>query len=98
MVVGGALAAGGSIYAANKAASSQKAAMAQASEQATTQAAADKAANERLINSANQKQANFGEMLQRNLSSGLGGVGSTMLTGPSGAQPTLLGRATLLGA
>lgn len=99
IVAGSALAAGASIYSASKTASAQKAAMKQAGVQAQTQAADDKAANERLINSANQSRANFSGMMQTNLAAGLGGVGSTMLTGPGGSNPSasLLGRATLLG-
>lgn len=99
MVAGSALAAGASIYSANKQAKSQKAAMKSAEQQARTQAADDKAANERLINSANRKQGDFTSMIGANMQAGQGGVGSTMLTGAGGASPTnsLLGRATLLG-
>jgi hypothetical protein len=99
VVAGSAIAAGASIYSANKAASSQKKAMQQAQTQALKQAADDKAANERLINSANRKQSDFATMIQQNLGLGGSGVGSTMLTGPGGStpEPTLLGRATLLG-
>lgn len=99
MVAGSVIAAGASIYSADKAAGSQKKAMQQSAMQAQTQAADDKAANERLINSANSKKADFAGMLASNLQQGSGGIGSTMLTGAGGAPPgsTMLGRATLLG-
>lgn len=99
IVAGSALAAGASIYSANKAASAQKKAMKSAEQQAQTQAADDKAANERMINAANRKQSDFATMFAMNQNAGMGGVGSTMLTGPGGSSPaqTLLGRATLLG-
>jgi hypothetical protein len=99
IVAGAGLAAGASVYSANKATKSQKEAMKSAEAQATKQAADDKAANERLINSANRKRSDFAGMLASNLMAGQGGVGSTMLTGPGGSTPnnSLLGRATLLG-
>lgn len=99
MVGTAAIAAGASIYSANKAASAQKAAMKQAEQQALKQAADDKAANERLINSANRKRSDFASMIAQNMGAGGSGVGSTMLTGPGGSNPnaTSLGRATLLG-
>jgi hypothetical protein len=99
MVAAAALAAGGSVYAANKAANSQKKAMNAAQVQAEKQAAGDKAANERAINAANRKTASFGDFTQQNLAASLGGAGSTMLTGPGGASPpsSLLGTPTLLG-
>lgn len=100
MVAAAAVAAGGSIYAANKTASSQRKATDAAAQQAEKQAAADKAANDRLLNRANQKTANFGDFTSMNAMQNMGGVGSTMLTGPGGANPnsTMLGYSTLLGS
>jgi hypothetical protein len=99
MVATAAIGAGASIYSANKAANAQKAAMNQSAQLATQQAAAEKAANERLLNNANKKQGDYATMALTNRGAMSGGVGSTMLTGPGGAPATnsILGRATLLG-
>jgi hypothetical protein len=95
----GILGAGASVYSANKAAKSQKKAMKQAEQQALKSAADEKALNERSINAANRKRADFATMFSMNQAAGSAGVGSTMLTGPGGSKPTnsLLGRTTLLG-
>lgn len=99
IVAGAALAGGASIYSANKAAKSQKKAMRAAEQQALKQAAFEKAAGERALNAANRKRSDFSSMYRMNSAQNSAGIGSTMLTGPGGANPSasILGRATLLG-
>lgn len=52
------------------------------------------------FNRANQKKPNVQGIMDQNKAAGMGGAGSTMLTGPMGIDPTLLtlGRNTLLGS
>lgn len=83
------------MYAAKKGAKAQK----RAAAEAKADAIQTKAANERAVNAANQKQPNLGSLFLSNRNANSGGVGSTMLTGPGGAKigSSLLGKATLLG-
>ena len=76
--------------------SDQRAAEQRAAQQAREQAA--KA--ERDFNRLNQKKPNLASMLDGNAAYAAGGVGSTMLTGPQGADMSgmRLGRTSLLGA
>lgn len=92
----------GTAYAANQmktqeeALNRQNAAQQQAKQQAEKVAAdADMA-----FNRANQKKPNVQSIMDSNKAAGMGGAGSTMLTGPLGIDPTLLtlGRNTLLGS
>lgn len=88
---------------APKAAKEQQKAASKAQEKAASQAAqvakdqADKADQD--FNRANQKRPNAGVMQAANTQAALAGGQSTMLTGPSGVDPTALplGRNTLLG-
>lgn len=86
---------GASIIGASKARKQQQ----QAMMQAERQAAETKAQNERAINRANQKSPDLAAIFGFNKVGQGGGVGSTMLTGPSGvpAGTMSLGRNTLLG-
>lgn len=80
---------------AKKANALQKQTMEQADRQARqTAAQADQA-----FNKANQKAPNVMGILAANETAGKAGLSSTMLTGPTGIDPSalLLGRATLLG-
>jgi hypothetical protein len=73
----------------------QKEAQAQARDQASKTAKAADEAN----NKANQKRANSSALLSSNQMAAKGGQSGTMLTGPSGVDPTALqlGKTTLLG-
>ena len=95
MLASSLISTGVGIIQGNKAVSAQRAATAQAEKQA----AETKAANERAINAANQKQPDIAAIIGANRASQGGGVGSTMLTGPGGVPTgTLsLGKNTLLG-
>ena len=86
---------GASIYQGAKAAKAQKKAAAAATVQAT--AAAGEA--DRARNQANQKSPDLAGIYGANASANRFGVGSTMLTGPSGVDSSMLtlGRNTILG-
>ena len=78
-----------------KAQSAQRDAQAQAQRNATVQAAqADQA-----MNRANGKKPNVQGLLSENAMAAKGGIGGTMLTGPTGVDPNALqlGKSTLLG-
>jgi len=89
------VATGAGIYQASESAAAQSRAAAQAEKNA----ADTKAANERAINAANQKSPDLAAIAATNRSLASGGVGSTMLTGPTGvaAGSLDLGKNTLLG-
>lgn len=68
--------------------------------QAEQQALSTERKNEVAQNAANMKTPDIASILSRAANSGKQGVSSTMLTGPSGIDPTSLnlGRSTLLGS
>lgn len=84
-----------SIYQGNKAASAQK----DATDQATKSAKATADAATEANNRANQKKPDAAALLAGNQAAGKGGASGTMLTGPSGVDPSALqlGKTTLLG-
>lgn len=86
---------GYSIYSGERNASAQSNAQNQAKQQAQQTADASDQANNR----ANQKSPDENGLLAANQASGKNGVGGTMLTGPTGIDPSLLqlGKSTLLG-
>ena len=69
----------------------------QQAKQAAEKTAADA---DMAFNRANQKKPNVQSIMDQNKAAGMGGAGSTMLTGPLGIDPTMLtlGRNTLLGS
>lgn len=71
----------------------------QASDRAQANAKAAGEQQTREVNAANAKAPDVNALLAAQQASGKGGPGSTMLTGPSGVDPSLLtlGRNTLLG-
>lgn len=71
-----------------------------ASDRATQIAAKQSAQAEEDMNRANVKRPNTSAILAANEQAAKGGIGSTMLTGPSGIDlgASLLGRNTLLGS
>jgi hypothetical protein len=86
---------GAAIYQGSESAAAQS----RAADQAAKNAADTKAANERAINAANQKSPDLAAIAASNKALASGGVGSTMLTGPTGvaAGSLDLGKNTLLG-
>jgi hypothetical protein len=83
------------VYSGEKAKSAQKTAIAEAKQnQAKSELAADQA-----MNRANPKKPNTNAALDQIAQSAKGGPSGTMLTGPTGVDPTSLnlGRSTLLG-
>jgi hypothetical protein len=70
-----------------------------AAAQATANAKKTASAAERDTNAANAKAPDVASLLSGNQQAATGGAGSTMLTGPSGVDPTALtlGKNTLLG-
>ncbi|NVO06349.1 MAG: hypothetical protein HXX19_10665 [Rhodoferax sp.] len=84
------------IDAGNKAVDAQK----QANKIATANATAQADASDQANNRANAKQPDLAGLYSANQQAAKGGVSSTMLTGPTGIDPTalMLGRNTLLGA
>lgn len=82
-------------YTSNKASKRQQGAQREAVAQAEKQAAQA----EREFNRANAKKPNVGAIVAGNQQAGLAGQAGTMLTGPTGIDPTKLelGRNTLLG-
>lgn len=84
-----------SVYNGERAAKEQEGAMKRAQDSAKSQAdAADQA-----MNKANPKRPDVGALLAGNALAAKGGVGGTMLTGPTGVDPAglTLGKSTLLG-
>lgn len=90
-LAGGAAAA----YSANKQAGAQR----DATNQANANAKKTADAAEQATNKANQKSPDSDALLSANLTAGQTGQSSTMLTGPTGVDPSLLtlGKTTLLG-
>lgn len=90
------LGAGASVYSANKASKSAKAANQQNERLAASQAQA----SETQFNKANQKAPDIAAMMSRNQDAMKGGIGTTFLTGAQGVAPSALtlGKSTLLGA
>lgn len=94
VIAGAALAGGGLAYAgASKQASATKVAARQAESSAQRQAQRAETA----FNKANQKTPNVAALMDANAKSAAGGIGSTFLTGVSGAAPGALARTSLLG-
>lgn len=93
VAVGGTLAY--SAYSSNQASKRQQGAQREAVAQAEKQAAQA----EREFNRANAKKPNVGAIVAGNQQAGLAGQAGTMLTGPTGIDPTKLelGKNTLLG-
>lgn len=97
MIIGGAMTASTAyqMYEGNKANQQQRSAQRQALAQSQQAAAAADEAN----NKANQKRPDAAGALASAMLSGKGGASGTMLTGPSGVDPSALtlGKSTLLG-
>lgn len=86
---------GYSIYSGERAASAQRDAQQQAKDAAVKQ---ENAANE-ANNRANQKKPDITSILSAAQNAAKGGVGSTMLTGPTGVDTgSALGKSSLLGS
>ena len=94
-IVAGGLAAGATVYSANKAAKAQK----RASRQAANDAEAARVQADREFNKVNQKAPNVAALMKRNRAQGSAGGSGTFLTGTTGApvSGSMLGRTTLLG-
>lgn len=95
-IVAAAVAGGASVYASKKAAKAQNKALAQAEQQAQT----DARQRDIEFNAANQKKPQLiDSLIQKNLRESGGAQGGTLLTGPGGVtDPLKLGRSTLLGS
>jgi hypothetical protein len=96
--IGAAVAAAGTAYnaySANQAGKRQNA----ANTQAATAAAKNQQMADEANNQANAKTPDVAAQLQANLAAGKQGAAGTMLTGPSGVDPTqlTLGQTSLLG-
>jgi cytochrome c2 len=96
IVAGSVLGAAAQVYTGSKQASAAKAAAAQAK----TSAANAAARQDVETNRANARSPDLAAIMGRNAAGASGGVGSTMLTGPSGVDMSqlTLGKQTLLGA
>jgi len=92
----------GTAYIADQKKTQEEALNRQNSAQQQARQQAEKAATDAdmAFNRANQKKPNVQRIMDQNQSAGMGGAGSTMLTGPLGIDPSLLtlGRNTLLGS
>lgn len=93
--IAGAVGTGYSIYSGERAAQEGRDARRQARNNMVKQ---ERAADE-ATNRANQKRAGISDALRAATTAGKSGVGSTMLTGPSGVDiaPAVLGKTSLLG-
>lgn len=87
--------AAASVYQGQQQAKAQRSAADQAAQASAQQAAQA----EQQFNRQNQKRPNVAGMTATNQQAAMGGAGGTMLTGPTGVDPTALtlGRNTLLG-
>jgi uncharacterized protein HemX len=95
LLIASAIGAGTAAYTANKQEKAQEA----ATEQATKNAKATAKAAEEASNKANKKAPDSGALLSANIAGGKSGQASTMLTGATGIDPSVLqlGKTTLLG-
>ena len=90
---------GYSIYAGEQNAKAQESAQESAQKNAMRQAQATAKSNEEAVNRANMKRPNVNAILAATQNAAKSGVGSTMLTGPTGVDQSALslGKSTLLG-